>query len=207
MVKCPHFNVGYCKYKDECTLDHPTSECNNECNDRKCSKRHRRKCMNGDECTYYPDNKCEFRHDSTDQTRKETNHSEIKELNERIDASNSENVKKDEIIHNLELELRKKENMIDTIDKNNTMYYNELKNEHEKHKRQSEIKYDKLLQTHNKCIKRIEKLEQTNKENKIDSLTNEQTHKRKLDNEIIIKHTFKHALKKEFINIQTENIL
>ena len=101
--------------------------------------------MNGDECTYYPDNKCEFRHNSTYHKKKETNHSEIKDLNERIDASNSENVKKDEIIHNLELELRKKESMIDEIDKNNTMYYNELKNEHEKHKRQSEIKYDKLL--------------------------------------------------------------
>ena len=44
--KCVHFNSGYCKFNDKgCKFFHPTESCSeNSCSDKKCNKRHPRKC-------------------------------------------------------------------------------------------------------------------------------------------------------------------
>ena len=66
-IKCHYYNVGYCKNKEECTLLHPTLDCEEECFSSKCLKRHRRKCANGNnDCYYYSMNKCEFKHDTNE---------------------------------------------------------------------------------------------------------------------------------------------
>ena len=65
-IKCPHYNVGYCKHKNDCKYLHPCDECDEKCTDRKCPKRHRRKCMNTNSCFYNSEGNCEFVHVSSE---------------------------------------------------------------------------------------------------------------------------------------------
>ena len=45
LSKCKHYNVGYCRYKETCKLSHPKEDCENQnCSDKKCPNRHRRRC-------------------------------------------------------------------------------------------------------------------------------------------------------------------
>ena len=72
MVFCSYYNVGYCKYKDECFKEHAKTECiNNNCDKNDCQKRHKKLCRYGNKCTYKNQNTCEFRHDDKIPTLKD----------------------------------------------------------------------------------------------------------------------------------------
>ena len=59
--KCYYYDTGYCKYKQNCKLYHPTEDCINKCKENKCKFRHRRICKNGENC-FYKHKKCEYLH-------------------------------------------------------------------------------------------------------------------------------------------------
>ena len=63
--KCEHFNKGYCKNKNKCSLKHPLAECAGDCEDKRvCPKRHQIPCKNGQECAFFATESCEFLHHS-----------------------------------------------------------------------------------------------------------------------------------------------
>ena len=63
--KCEHFNKGYCKNKNKCSLKHPLAECAGDCEDKRvCPKRHQIPCKNGQECAFFATESCEFSHHS-----------------------------------------------------------------------------------------------------------------------------------------------
>ena len=108
--------------------------------------------MNIQTCFYNSEQTCEFYHDfeneesthNSDIKKKKTNKKEYVELTERVDALSVENTKKDESIHNLELEILEKDNIIDDLNNKHAMYYNDLKNDHETYRQQAEVKYNSL---------------------------------------------------------------
>ena len=60
---CPHYRIGYCKYKESCKHFHPKENCAEiKCSNRSCTKRHRKPCKFGEKCTRK--DSCEFLHDS-----------------------------------------------------------------------------------------------------------------------------------------------
>ena len=59
---CPHYRVGFCRYKDNCKLFHSKENCSErKCRVKTCTKRHRRPCKYGEVCTWK--DACEFLHD------------------------------------------------------------------------------------------------------------------------------------------------
>ena len=54
--------MGYCKNKENCIYLHNTEECETNCIEEKCLKRHRKNCKNGKYCFYNSTNTCEFNH-------------------------------------------------------------------------------------------------------------------------------------------------
>ena len=62
LIRCYHYNLGYCKNKNNCIYLHSDEECVNNCIDDNCLKRHRKLCKDGENCFYYNNNKCEFNH-------------------------------------------------------------------------------------------------------------------------------------------------
>ena len=107
VIKCRYFNHGYCKKKIDCEYFHPVNDCDNECSNSTCPKRHRLNCCEGNECYYNSINKCEFKHDETSiQIKKKSEYikenmnlvDEIAELKNNID-------KKDDAIFQLNLKL------------------------------------------------------------------------------------------------------
>ena len=62
--KCVHFNSGYCKFNVKgCKFFHPTEDCSEDsCIDKKCNKRHPRKCKFEENCRYNKKGKCSYKH-------------------------------------------------------------------------------------------------------------------------------------------------
>ena len=61
--KCPHYNVGYCKFEEKCKMQHNKEECNDsECDSKMCPTRHRKSCKYENRCKYKKQNVCEFWH-------------------------------------------------------------------------------------------------------------------------------------------------
>jgi hypothetical protein len=96
ITKCRYYNQGYCKKKSECTYIHPSEDCEDDCSDSKCPFRHRKLCINGENCYYNRQDVCEYRHDNVIQIIKrkikdENRHfrSKVEELTKII--SNKEN--------------------------------------------------------------------------------------------------------------------
>ena len=63
---CPHFKVGYCKYKDKCSKGHAKQDCLEiDCKTKTCNKRHRRhRRRYGPKCSFSGKNSCEYKHQS-----------------------------------------------------------------------------------------------------------------------------------------------
>ena len=70
LIKCYHYNLGYCKEKDSCIYIHNKEECPTNCKQINCILRHKRKCKDGDECFYYQNNICEFDHNKENKIHK-----------------------------------------------------------------------------------------------------------------------------------------
>ena len=68
MTKCEHYDKGYCKERNNCLNEHPNTDCDGQCQDKKlCPLRHRKFCKDGENCIFYASHACEFFH-------KENNH-------------------------------------------------------------------------------------------------------------------------------------
>ena len=61
---CPFYNVGFCKFKDNCVKIHPKDDClNTNCKRKRCMKRHRKLCKYEQHCRRFKkSNSCEFKH-------------------------------------------------------------------------------------------------------------------------------------------------
>ena len=63
MEKCYFFDKGYCKLKSQCLKNHPSTDCNGQCeNKNSCPLRHRVECKNGTQCIFKSSKSCEFLH-------------------------------------------------------------------------------------------------------------------------------------------------
>merc|ERR1712112_8730 len=67
--RCPHYNVGYCRFRDSCRNEHPKVDCTDvTCFGKRgdCMKRHRVICEKNKKgkCAFGP--RCEFFHDGQD---------------------------------------------------------------------------------------------------------------------------------------------
>jgi predicted RNase H-like nuclease (RuvC/YqgF family) len=79
---CPHFNIGFCKFKEMCFKIHPKDDCTTkDCKRNGCNKRHRRMCKYLTDCIRLnKHNDCEFKH-----ADKDTNtHKKLTEANSTI---------------------------------------------------------------------------------------------------------------------------
>ena len=47
---CIFYNLGYCKFQDQCKYKHPKEICTGQCKDRKCNNRHPKSCRYKDHC-------------------------------------------------------------------------------------------------------------------------------------------------------------
>jgi hypothetical protein len=65
---CPHYNAGYCKFKEKCHKTHPKDDCTSkDCRRKGCGKRHRRICRYLNECRrFQQNNDCEYKHTAED---------------------------------------------------------------------------------------------------------------------------------------------
>ena len=62
---CPHYNIGYCKYKKKCSKVHAKVDCpDQKCQNKKCQQRHRKYCRYGAECIFKVKSTCEFKHEN-----------------------------------------------------------------------------------------------------------------------------------------------
>ena len=63
MEKCYFFDKGYCKLKSQCLKNHPSTDCNGQCeNKNSCPLRHRVERKNGTQCIFKSSKSCEFLH-------------------------------------------------------------------------------------------------------------------------------------------------
>ena len=105
--KCKHYNVGYCRYKDDCKFKHPKEDCESKnCSFRKCPKRHRRNCWYGEKCKRREG--CEFIHN------KKCN-CIISNLKAQVESLKGTIVELNVKIGNLEKELQTKKNQTSEI--------------------------------------------------------------------------------------------
>ena len=58
LIRCYYYNLGYCKEKTNCIYLHSDEECETNCINESCLKRHRWKCKDGEGCYYYQNNTC-----------------------------------------------------------------------------------------------------------------------------------------------------
>ena len=97
--KCKHYNVGYCRYKETCKLSHPKEDCENQnCSDKKCPNRHRRRCRFGKSCRRKEI--CEFIHKPKDSD------CDISELKAQVEGLKNTVADMSVKIENLEKELK-----------------------------------------------------------------------------------------------------
>ena len=81
--KCEHFDKGYCKNKNKCSLKHPLSECAGDCDDKRvCPKRHQIPCKNGQACAFFATESCEFLHHRL--LHKQNNENDPELINSRV---------------------------------------------------------------------------------------------------------------------------
>ena len=176
-IKCRYYNVGFCKHRNECLYLHPEMDCEEQCVANKCMKRYRKKCINGQDCFYNSEQKCEFYHETNNQqkgNKKISTKQENINLCEQIKELSIINENKNKIIKSFEAETLKTSQIIDELKKTIARDNKELKEEHKIYKQQYDEKYSNLLETHNKCVERIEKLE-NNTNNSIAMESNEST--------------------------------
>ena len=126
---CPHYRVGYCKYKNNCKLFHPNENCGErKCRDKTCIKRHRKPCKFGETCTRI--DACEFLHDPQSKVRENVSNKleleviskqkdvKIYELSEKIitlEKSFASILKKVEAMISNEQEIKEKLDVVDSI--------------------------------------------------------------------------------------------
>ena len=63
LFQCSHNNRGFCKFGQECHYQHFHELCSKTiCKDSECRFRHPKHCKNGDNCKFYKQNICAYRH-------------------------------------------------------------------------------------------------------------------------------------------------
>ena len=61
---CPFYNVGFCKFKDNCSKKHADEDCPEKmCTNKNCPHRHGRSCKCGKRCKHLDKNIREFLHE------------------------------------------------------------------------------------------------------------------------------------------------
>ena len=120
---CSHYNVGYCKQKNECSKFHPSEDCENKCKEKTCLKRHRRICRDTESCIYHKSNTCEFIHEVKMDNKESQIHlltQENKELREEIINKNIliEKLSKDMANILMRVEALEKEKSLNVIQSN-----------------------------------------------------------------------------------------
>ena len=61
--KCPFYNRGFCKFKDDCKKEHPKEVCDeNNCTEEHCVKRHPNPCKFGFRCVFKKKKICLYSH-------------------------------------------------------------------------------------------------------------------------------------------------
>ena len=71
---CPFWNVGFCKFKDNCRKEHAKSDCKEkQCDKIICKSRHRRRCKYNDGCKYLRTKTCQFLHMNGKQSQVKNN--------------------------------------------------------------------------------------------------------------------------------------
>ena len=93
---CKYFNSGYCKFKGDCKYTHPKVNCAQiECKNKRCHKRHPKKCRYGDNCRRK--SSCLYKHDlpSTPKPQsQEVGLSEVVKLKLEVEKLKEENKQK-----------------------------------------------------------------------------------------------------------------
>ena len=70
---CPFSNVGFCKFKDNCSKEHANGDCEDiQCKNKKCTKRHRRLFRYENKCSHFRRKVCEFKQNSDNSLLLET---------------------------------------------------------------------------------------------------------------------------------------
>ena len=87
--RCRHFNSGYCKYKDRCRFFHNTKVCEGYCSNKKCTKRHPKKCRFNEQCRRGTN--CLYKHTSNGITAAEKEYT-LKLVNSKLTKSEKENL-------------------------------------------------------------------------------------------------------------------
>ena len=154
--KCHYYIKGYCKQKDKCIFYHPKTDCEKECNENKCMKRHRKLCKYGNYCYFGNKGVGEYMHKVLIFTD--------------VTMANEEN----EINEAHKVILNKPETL--------TEIENQLKKEIEKLKDVIENVYKKEIECLNNKIHEKEKKEKENQEQTIEIIKNlKTTHKYEID--------------------------
>ena len=53
-VRCPYYNVGFCKLWESAQKIHSMGDClTDSCKDKECTKSHKRKCRDEESCRFY----------------------------------------------------------------------------------------------------------------------------------------------------------
>ena len=92
---CKFYNSGYCKFKGDCKNTHPKLNCALiECKNKRCCKRHPKKCRYGDNCRRK--SSCLYKHDlsSTPLPNKMVESSEVVKLKLEVEKLKEENKQK-----------------------------------------------------------------------------------------------------------------
>ena len=79
-VKCPHYNSGFCKFKQKCKFFHPIDKCERSCKEKTCRKRHPKLCKQGSKCSFFVAGTCAYNHPDVTKEEKTGIESEFKEL-------------------------------------------------------------------------------------------------------------------------------
>ena len=90
--KCSFNDTGYCKFKEECRKEHSKKVCGDKKCDRKCDKRHPKKCDFKERCKFYKKNCCAFSHEANahDDEKVKTLENTVSELKVAIEKNKSE---------------------------------------------------------------------------------------------------------------------
>merc|ERR1712129_174745 len=109
--KCLHFNSGYCKFTTACKFYHPSENCEENCKDKACLKRHPKNCNKGNKCSFFDKKTCAYKH--TNVKSKEYSSMKLKEqvkrLSTKVDSLVDEIKTKDHEISDLKHKIDKLE--------------------------------------------------------------------------------------------------
>jgi predicted RNase H-like nuclease (RuvC/YqgF family) len=151
---CPHYNVGYCKFKEKCSKVHPKDDCNVEdCKRKGCDKRHRRICKYLTDCMRLnKNNDCEFKHaekDTSTEKKLAEAHSTINKYRDDVEALRAD-------IQNLKGDIEKKTSELDKLSTKITKGYKIVK-EKDNEISKMEATFKKSLQDKNDEIAKLKK--------------------------------------------------